>query len=101
MRSEHTNKRVKQVRIWLVANRQLVLDSLGCLLGGQRRFQLVGATDFGLGLRSTTKVDLVVAYLENLPMFRIDSLIGSLAARIAPPSARRKNTGPSGLPSRG
>jgi two-component system response regulator NreC len=65
MRSANTNRKVKHVRIWLVANRQLVLDSLGCLLGSQRGVLLVGATDFRLsGPSASSKVDLVVAYLE-------------------------------------
>lgn len=57
----------KRIRIWIVANRRLVLDSLTFFLEKQRQFQISGATDFSsdhLDAPASTKVDAVVVYLE-------------------------------------
>ncbi len=67
MRRSPTKSQVKPIRIWISANRRLVLDSLSFLLASHRQFVLVGATDFDSDrsqLAKASKVDIGVVYLE-------------------------------------
>lgn len=67
MRSSPAKSQVKPIRIWISANRRLVLDSLSFLFESNRQFALVGATDFDSyrsQLAKASKVDIGVVYLE-------------------------------------
>ncbi len=57
-----------RIRVWLIANRQLVVDSLSFLLKAHKQFGLVGSSGFDSDpsqLEKASSADIVVIYLES------------------------------------